>query len=123
MDILKIEKINIPIANIEISNPLNGRNVKNAALIPRIEINPIPQATQPGANIPRKIPVVPKKPIFPEAFLIMIVLYVIKLNKRPRRMLMVIKLTKELNRTVPLNPKKRLETNLIVSKKPFLLKK
>lgn len=122
--ILKVAKPRSKIARIDSSNPPNGNEAKKAVPIPRAGSTPIAQAGHPGANMPRKIPVVPKKPnVFPELFLIIIVLYVIMLKSKPRKMLMIIKLTNELKRIVSLNPKKRPETNLTFSKKPLFLKK
>ena len=73
-DILKTAKQRIPIAKKEISKPSKGKNVIAAALKPKADNNPIPQAAQPGAKIPKKIPAVPANPAVPEKFFNIVVL-------------------------------------------------
>jgi len=53
----RMEYPKIKIESIESSNPSKGRNVSPAALMPNIENNPIPQAIQLGAKIPKNIPI------------------------------------------------------------------
>lgn len=118
-DILTTENPRIPIAKIEISIPLNGKNVKTAVPNPRADRIPIPHAAHPGARIPRKIPVVSKKPIPFEDFLIIIVLYVIKLNSTPSKTLIVTRLAKELSKIVSLNPTNKTRKNFIPKIKPL----
>ena len=62
------EKLSIAIANIDNSNPFNGRRVRTAALKPKIvsrtDNKPIPQTLQPGTRMPKNTPIVPKNPAF-----------------------------------------------------------
>lgn len=71
---LNIEKIRIPIASKDISRPSKGKKVKKAVLIPKAANNPTPHAAQPGAKIPKKIPIVVRTPVFSETALSIIVL-------------------------------------------------
>jgi len=103
--ILKSKTDKIPIAKIENSNPLKGKNVKAAVPKPKTDSKPIPQAAHPGAIIPRKIPVVPKTPNdFVEVDLIIDVLYKINANKIPIRKDIINTLMKLLKDIFSLNP-------------------
>lgn len=119
--ILKLENPSINIASIDNSNPSKGKRVNAAALIPKSESKPIPHETQPGAKIPRKIPVVAKTPVFPETDAIIFVLYVIRLNKIPKRILTKIKLIIELKGIVSANPIKNAEKSFKVPINPDVL--
>ena len=103
------------------SNPSKGKNANVAALIPNIERSPTPHAAHPGAKIPRKIPAVAKNPVFPDTDLIILVLYVIRLNNIPKRTLIRIILIKTPRNVVLLNPIKKLKKSLMVPNSPILL--
>ena len=117
--ILYVENERIPIASKDNSKPSNGREDNTAALIPKTESKPTPHAIHPGAKIPRKIPVVPKKPnVFPELDFIIFVLYKIRLNNIPKRTLINKRLMKEWRNIVSLNPIKKLGNNFIIPINP-----
>lgn len=117
--ILKIKTKSITIDKIDNSNPLKGRNDNTAALIPKSERSPIPHVAQPGVKIPRKIPIVAKKPVFLDNGLTISVLYAIRLNKIPKKILIRIMLIKTLRNVVFLNPIKRAKKSLIVPNNPI----
>ena len=63
------------------------------APIPSADANPTPQAAHPGINAAKKIPVPPRKLIFLFSPIPNLTLYEIKLNKIPKRIEIIIKLT------------------------------
>ena len=72
-EILFVEYTRMRIARIENSKPSRGRRASVAALTPKREMRPTPQAAQPGARTPMKIPIDPNIPIFSsEAFRIIV---------------------------------------------------
>ena len=95
--ILFIEYAKIIIAKIDISNPLKGSNDNVAALTPNIAKIPTPHAAHPGARTPIKIPIDARIPIFLSSDFIIFILYKIKLNNIPKRMLIKIMLICELS--------------------------
>jgi len=110
-----MENDNIPMDNIDNSKPSKGREVRTAALNPNIDNRPIPQAAHPGAKAARKIPIDPNTP----AFLFFdtlpaLDLYKTKLNKIPKRTLIIIKLIKECILITLKNPKDNIKKNLNV---------
>jgi len=86
---------------MDISSPLSGRVAKLAAN-PKNAARPRPQAAQPGANIPKNIPVKLNIPILGESFFLKFTLYNTKLKRMPVRTLKTIILTKLESKILPL---------------------
>ena len=115
MDIIII----IP-AKIDISNPFKGRVAKLAAN-PKNATRPRPQVAQPGANIPKNIPVKLKAPSLDGDFFLKLTLYITKLKRIPVRKLKIIMLIKLENKILPLKLINIVCVKGIIPEKPLVL--
>ncbi len=107
------------IAAIENSNPSQGKKVMNADPRPKIEINPIPQAAQPGTRAAKKMAIPERKPFLDLSnFIFKEDLQTIRDSKIPKRIEIIIIVKKDIRDTEDLKPIARFKNSCNVPREP-----